>query len=221
MLELRAFRYPIFTIGVFIFFITFMIPFAINIILPTYMQSVLGLTAFVAGLIMMPGGVFSMIVAPIAGRLYDRIGSDILVILGFISLLITAYFLLHISVSTSLIELIVLQITMALGLGLIITPTQTNALNSLPQNYLAHGVAIMNTVQQIAAAFGSSLFVGLLGAVQSKKLSNIISPNIFQEQSAFISGIKMSFSAVLVMVLIGLFLAILKKQLGGKRVAVK
>jgi len=50
MLELRVFSYPMFTLGALIIFINFMMPFAVNIILPTYMQTVLGMTPFTAGL---------------------------------------------------------------------------------------------------------------------------------------------------------------------------
>lgn len=207
MLEIRAFRHPLFTLGAVVMFISFMMPFAVNIILPTYMQSVLGITPMIAGLALLPGSVLNGIVAPLCGRLYDKIGARPPVVAGFAALTVAMFFLTHISVSTALIVIIALQICMTLGIALVFTPTQTNSLNQLPKEYNAHGVAILNTVQQIAAAFGSSLFIGLMGAVETRHLVRFENPTISQQRAAIISGADAAFTAALIMVVIGLVLS--------------
>ncbi len=212
MLELRAFRYQMFSFGASILFISFMMPFAVNIILPTYIQSVLGLTTFAAGLALLPGCILNIIVAPMSGRLFDKIGARPLLFVGFVALAISMFFLSRISGSTTLITLIALQACMTLGIGLIFTPTQTNSLNHLPKHYMVHGIAILNTTQQIAAAFGSSLFIGLMGAVHAKHLEQINNPDILQQQAAIISGVNMAFTAALIMVVIGLILSFFIKR---------
>lgn len=203
MLELRVFSYPMFTLGSLIIFINFMMPFAVNIILPTYMQTALGMTPFTAGLALLPGCMLSVFVAPLSGRLYDRVGARPLLTIGFSALTISMFFLSHISGSTHLVTLIVLQACMCLGVSSISTPTQANSLNQLPKEYNAHGVALLTTTQQIAAAFGSSLFIGLMGVVQTNNLSGIQSPSAAQQHSAMISGANMAFTAALIIVVIG------------------
>lgn len=212
MLEIRVFRYQMFTFGALILFISFMMPFAVNIILPTYIQSVLGLTTFIAGLALLPGCLLNIIVAPMSGRLFDRIGARPLLFVGFAALTIAMFFLSRISGSTTLITLIALQACMTLGIGLIFTPTQTNSLNHLPKQYMVHGIAILNTTQQIAAAFGSSLFIGLMGAVQAKHIENIPSCDILQQHFATIEGANVAFTAALILVIIGLFLSLFIKN---------
>lgn len=216
MLELRVFRYPMFTLGTVVLFISFMMPFAVNIILPTYMQNVLGVTTFTAGLALLPGSILNVIVVPMAGRFFDKIGAKPLVFTGFVALTITMFFLSRISGATVLAMLIALQILMTFGIGLIITPAQTNSLNQLPKKYMAHGVAILNTTQQIAAAFGSSLFIGLMGAVHAKHLEKIKNPNISQQHLATIEGANTAFTAALILVSIGLFLSFLIKKQRNK-----
>jgi hypothetical protein len=49
MLELRTLKYPMFTLGVAMIFITFMIPFAVNIILPTYNARCIGINTICCG----------------------------------------------------------------------------------------------------------------------------------------------------------------------------
>ena len=203
MLELRVFSYPMFTLGALIIFINFMMPFAVNIILPTYMQTALGMTPFTAGLALLPGCMLSVFVAPLSGRLYDRVGARPLLTIGFLALTISMFFFSRISESTNLVTLIVLQACMCLGVSSISTPAQANSLNQLPKEYNAHGVALLTTTQQIAAAFGSSLFIGLMGVVQTNNLSGIQSPSAEQQHSAMISGADMAFTAALIIVVIG------------------
>lgn len=212
MLEMRAFRYPMFSLSCGILLIAFMIPFSINIILPTYLQNCLGISPFAAGLALLPGGVVCGIITPVSGRIYDKIGAKPLVLTGFSILIITMLFLSHISSSMSFIWIIVLHSFTFLGTSLINTPIQTNALNQLPEEYNAHGVAITNTIQQMAAAFGSSLFIGIMGAVQMDCLSNLKKATALQQQTAMITGVDSAFTAALTMVVIALLLSLFIKR---------
>lgn len=212
LLELRTLKYPMFSLGIVVIMISFMIPFSINIILPTYMQSALGMTPLQSGLALMPGSIISIIFIPLAGRLYDKIGAKRLVIPGYVILAVAMLFLSHISKATTLPVIIVLHMCTFFATSLINTPVQTNSLNQLPKEYNAHGVAIANTTQQIAAAFGSSLFIGLMGAKQAKFLSTIKNPDISQQHAALISGVDMAFTAALILVVIGLILSFFIKQ---------
>ncbi len=211
MLELRVFRHPMFALGTAALFISFMMPFAVNIILPTYMQNVLGVTPFTAGLALLPGGALNLIAIPASGRAYDRIGAKSLVMVGFAILTAAMFFLSCISGETVLATLISLQVLMTLGVSLIITPAQTNSLNQLPGNEMVHGVAILNTVQQVAAAFGSSLFIGLMGAHTGHFEKSAV-PNILQQRLLTIQGANAAFTAALVMAAIGLILSFFIKR---------
>jgi DHA2 family lincomycin resistance protein-like MFS transporter len=75
LLQLKTLRYPMFSLGIAIVFIAFMIPIATSIILPIFMQRVMGLTPMVTGLALLPGNIFSLIAALIAGRLFDNLGA--------------------------------------------------------------------------------------------------------------------------------------------------
>lgn len=212
MLELNVFRYPMFLLGTIILFLSFLIPFATNIILPTYMQNALDINVFISGLAVLPGSFMMVILIPMGGRFYDKIGAKPIVVAGFISLIISMFFLTRISNSTALSILIVFHVLMCIGIALIITPLQTNSLNQLPKKYMAHGVAILNTSQQIAAAFGSSLFIGLMGARYVKYLELIEKPTLAQQHLATIDGATTSFTVALGVVLVGLILSFFIKR---------
>jgi DHA2 family lincomycin resistance protein-like MFS transporter len=212
LLELRVFRYPMFTLGTVIVFISFMIPFAVGIILPTFMQIGLGITPMIAGIALLPGSIINGAIAPLSGRLYDKIGAKPLAVTGFAFLSLAMFFLSHISSAVTLANLIALHMCILVGASLIFTPMQVNSLNQLPKEYYPHGVAIINTIQQISAAFGSSLFVGLMGAVQANHLEKINNPDILQQHAAITSGVDTAFTAALIMIVIGLILSFLIKR---------
>jgi len=88
LLQLQTFRYPMFSLGIIIIFITFMIPIATSIILPIILQRVMGLTPIVTGLALLPGNIFSLVAALIAGRLFDKIGAKKIAIAGYFVLIV-------------------------------------------------------------------------------------------------------------------------------------
>ncbi len=163
LLDLRPFYERSFWIGVVVLLIALSSLFGVLILLPLYLQNVLGLTALETGLIVLPGGLLMGIIAPFVGRLYDRVGPRLLALPGAV-LLATALFLMSIlfTEDASPLVVILLHMLMTLGLGLLMTPVMTSALGSLPQRLYSHGSAIINTLQQLAGAAGTALFVTLM-----------------------------------------------------------
>jgi MFS transporter, DHA2 family, lincomycin resistance protein len=212
ILELRTFRYPMFSLGVAIIFLTMLTVIAVNVILPTYIQNVMGLSSFIAGLALLPCGIIAGGLAPVAGRLFDKIGARFLVTAGFVVTIISLFFLSHTSVSTNLLTMISLYCGVAFGTVLIFTPTQTNALNQLPREQNPHGVAILTTALQIASAFSTAIFISLVGTGQANYLKNIDNPTTLQQHQALVSGLDISYTAAIFVVLIGLFLSFFLKR---------
>lgn len=84
MLNLRVFKYPMFSLGVLLVFLCMMLILSASILLPMYLKGGMLLSAFIAGLILLPGGIINGIMSPITGRLFDKFGPKYLVIPGFV-----------------------------------------------------------------------------------------------------------------------------------------
>lgn len=207
MLEMRTFRYPMFSIGVLLIMINMMIWFSLNIILPTFMQNALAITPLVAGIALLPGGLINGIFSPLTGRMYDYLGAKILLIIGFVCMGIPMVFFAYMSINTSLGFIIALHCVFCLGGAFIMAPAQTNSLNQLPHKNTADGVAIINTSLQIAAALGSSLFIGLMEAGQQSYLLKASRLPTTEPRVAYLSGIRYSLTVALGFILIGLIFA--------------
>ena len=78
--------------------------------------------------------------------------------------------------------IVVTHIVMMLGIGAVLASVQTNTLNSLPKQYYPDGIAITQTIQQVAGAIGIAVMVSLLSAKQGSYLSNHCEMNCHKQQ---------------------------------------
>ncbi|MCB2361359.1 MDR family MFS transporter [Clostridium estertheticum] len=210
MLDMRPFKESMFSIGCILMIIMHMINFATMLILPMFLEGALAISAFTAGLLMLPGGICNGILSPISGHLYDKFGPKALIIPGF-AISTIAFFLLSQSVSMtiSIPMIIALHCLSLLAVGLINTPVQTNTLNQLSLKYYPHGTAIMNTLQQIAGAFGTSLFVAIMTSYQKKYLFTVSNPSAAKYQSlSLVYGVQHVFIIETCILVIALILSL-------------
>ena len=137
MLNLRAFNYPLFVLGVIMSFITFFNMLSMLVILPMYMQMALVIAAFTTGLILLPGSLLNCILAPIIGRLFDKYGPKAVITPGTILVALGYLCYSQFGTDTALWMIVVSHIVMMLGIGVVLASVQTNTLNSLPSQLLS------------------------------------------------------------------------------------
>lgn len=201
MLDLRAFKYPMFTLGLLSVFVTFMVILSSMILLPLYLQTGLGLAALTAGLVLLPGGIINGIMSPITGRLFDKYGPRGLVTPGFIIMVIMLWNLSKVTTETPLLTMIILHSLLFIGVSLVMMPAQTNGLNQLPRELYPDGTALINTLQQVSGAIGTAVAITIMSVSETtylKGLPDPSSPSAISEsltagvQSAFIFGLTLA-----------------------------
>lgn len=162
LLDLAAFRYPMFSLSVVLIMIVMMSLFGAAILLPIYLQNIRGLSSLQTGLLLLPGGILMGLAAPTVGRLYDRHGPVLLASSGATLLLLTLWRFTTLSSLTSIWELLTLHLILSLGLALLFTPILASGLNPLPRQLYSHGSAIISTLQMVAGAVGTALLVTIM-----------------------------------------------------------
>ncbi len=168
MINLRVFKYPMFTLGTAMMFLSILVILSTAILLPLYLKGALLFGAAAAGLLLLPGNAINVIMSPIVGTLFDKIGPRKLAITGSVIVLIgNIIFATAISATTPAWQIIVAFMVLFVGLTMVTIPAQTNALNSLPRELYADGSAGMNTLNQVAGAAGTAIAISLLTAGQS------------------------------------------------------
>ncbi|GGG12988.1 DHA2 family efflux MFS transporter permease subunit [Paenibacillus aceti] len=171
MLNLQAFRYPVFILGLLMNMITFLNMLSMLVILPMYLQMALLVSAFMTGLIMLPGSLLNCILAPTIGRLFDRYGPRAVITPGTILVAVGYGLYALYGTETALWIMVVTHLIMMLGVGMVLASVQTNTLNALPMQYYPDGIAITQTSQQVSGAVGIAVMVSLFATKQSSYLS--------------------------------------------------
>lgn len=176
LMDLRAFRYPMFTLTAILLIIMMMTLFSTMALLPFLLQGALAMTVFASGLLMLPGSLLNGFISPIMGKLFDKFGPRALVIPGAAFLVVIQWFFMQVTLETSKVTLLILHMCIMVAISMIMMPTQTNGLNQLPPQYYPHGTAILNTLQQVAGAIGVAFFIGLMSKGQRQFLEQSSAP---------------------------------------------
>ncbi|WP_127752204.1 MDR family MFS transporter [Devosia sp. 1566] len=169
LLDLRTLQTPTFSISVVLMAVMMMAMFGMLILLPIYLQNVLGLSTLQTGLMLLPGGLVMGLCAPVVGRLYDKHGPTVLLVPGATIVSLVLWSLTMVTESTPFGWLLAAHLAFSVGLSLMFTPLFSASLGSLQPKLYSHGSAVIGTVQQVAGAAGTALFVALM-TLQSANL---------------------------------------------------
>jgi EmrB/QacA subfamily drug resistance transporter len=126
-----------------------------------YMQNVLGLSPLEAGVRFLPATLMIVAIAPLAGRMTDRVGPRWLIGAGLGLVSISLYWLTTIDIGTTYGDIWPSFILMGVGMALVMSPMSTAAMNAVDvaKAGVASGILSMNRM------IGGSLGVAVIGAV--------------------------------------------------------
>jgi MFS family permease len=138
-------------------------------------QDVLGFGPITAGLAMLPLTIPLLIVSPIVGRIYDRTGARLLV--GGGAVLIAAAFawdgvMLH---KVSYGWLWPGYVLLGVGIGLVMTPANTDALNTAPAALRGSASGVVQAVRQIGGTVGLAIMGTIVATIEQHRIGDFVS----------------------------------------------
>lgn len=203
ILEFGVFKDKIFTLTTALGMIVFMAMIGGAIILPIFMQTMLGFSAMESGMMLLPGAIIMGLMSPVTGRLFDKYGARWLAIIGLGIVTITTLMFANLNTETSFTYLAVVNSFRMLGVAMVLMPVTTAGLNQLSNRLVPHGTAMSNTMRQVAGAVGTALLVSIM--------TNTMIPE--QGTAGMIHGVNMSFLFAGILAFVGFILAFnLKKS---------
>ncbi len=137
-----------------------------------FLQSVLGLNALQAGLAVAPMSLVSMFVAPVAGRMADRIGGKYILMAG-LTLFATGMAIVIASAHPDITRLHLLPglLVAGFGMGMTFAPMQTVAMRQIEPRMAGAASGLINTTRQLGAVIGSASVGALLQNQLAVKLA--------------------------------------------------
>ncbi len=215
LIDLRPFSSAPFVLGVLMTMLGLMFVFAMNVVIPLFLQGALEMPPLSASLTLAPGILLTVFMGPVAGRLFDRHGGRWSIPLGF---LVMAVFVTLVGVAAghSIWIFGALYIPAVLATAFVIGPAQTFALSSLDRETSPHGVTVVATSFQIAGSVGTSLAAGVYGALAA---ANVAAGR--DEADSLLTGFHGAVGLTVVISLIGIVLALIAYRSARTRGAVE
>jgi DHA2 family multidrug resistance protein len=162
IVNLRALKSLSFSLGNIILFFVFFSMFGSIILLPIYLQTLMGYTATLAGIILAPGGIASLVVMPVVGRLITWVNSKVIIVCGII---ITAWSIYLMSLFNRMADFDAIlwpRVLLGAGMGLIVIPLTTLTLSNIRKEEMGNATSIFNFVRMIGGSFGIAITTTIL-----------------------------------------------------------
>nr|WP_320131519.1 DHA2 family efflux MFS transporter permease subunit [uncultured Holophaga sp.] len=131
-------------------------------LLPMFLQSLMGYTALLSGLVLSPGGIAILIGMPVVAQLMKRYDTRLIIGAGFLvcglGLFQMANFNLEVDFSTAMVS----RIVQSVGLALLFIPINVTAFAPIPHEKTSYAASLLNLVRNIGGSMGIALVTTIL-----------------------------------------------------------
>lgn len=162
IVNLRAFRNPTFSLGNVIVFIVLANLFGSIILLPIYLQSLMGYTATLAGIVLGPGGVANIVTMPIVGKLVNRINPKILIAIGVVLTAGSTLAMSQFNLFADFMTVLWPRVFMGIGLAFIFIPLTTITLSTIRKEEMGNATSIFNLMRNLGGSVGVAFVATML-----------------------------------------------------------
>lgn len=207
LLELRVMKTFNYDLAILLTSISYIALIVTTIIFPLYYQGVLHVTPFVSGMSLVPGALFLSILNPFTGRLADKIGFKPTMIVGMLMIIGGWTCALLVLNHLSLLGMILCAMAIEGGNAFVMMPAVTLGANSLPNELVPHGTAVITTVRQVLGSAGVACSTIILTVAASHALQRGM-----KGLAASLHGYHLVFMMMIVVEIIGLILALLLRD---------
>ncbi len=202
MLDLSLFRNPTFAGANAVMMLVGLAMFGVFLFVTLYMQNVLRYSPTEAGAAFLPMTILIVLLAPIAGKLSDRIGSRWLMSGGMALVSLSLLLNTRLDAASSYWDILPPLLVGGAGMGLAMTPTTAAAMGSVPMDKAGVGSAVLNSMRQV----GGSLGIAILGAIVASYIT--VEPSDPRAQAQFLDGFHAALYVAAGIALVGTFVAV-------------
>lgn len=218
LITFSIFKNKVFTMSLVTALLIFSSNFFVNVVIPFYLQSARGLSPSYAGLLMMVFPFLMVIGSPLSGYLTDRVGPEILVLIGLVMLSVTQLMYMFMHADSPLWYYVVATAIMGLGNSLFQSPNNTMVMSSVTKENLGVAGSLNSFARNLGMVVGISLATTILYDAMSSKMGERVTTYIAKRPDVFIYGMKITFLGSFLLCLAALLLTLYRvKKQGGLR----
>ena len=182
ILSLALFKNRLFTAANLSLFFLTSTQSAISVLIPFYLQNLMGFTPTQMGWILIGGSAVIIVLAPVAGRLSDRFGSRILCSVGATIMIIGQYLIASLTLRSTVFQMILPQLLIGLGWALFNSPNQSAIMSTVPRDKAGAASGMTLTTARIGGAMG----IAISGAIMTYALgANGLTPEQIESPASW------------------------------------
>jgi DHA2 family multidrug resistance protein len=180
LVNFRLLRHRTFATGVFLATVLGFVLYGSIVLLPLYMQTLLGFPALTAGLWSSPRGLGTLAVMPLTGFLLKRRWDPrLLLVCGLLAVSASSLGYAHLNLQAGTADLIWPQVLQGMGLAMVFVPLTTVAMDPIPLASMGYATSIFSMMRNVGASLGiSAVTTGLARRAQfhQARLAEQITP---------------------------------------------
>lgn len=199
-LDVRILKCKEYTVSVIGSMLLYLVMMGSSVVMPLYVQSVMGYSAIVSALVIMPGSVATAIVSPFAGKLYDKMGIKRLFVIGSVLMLFSNICMCFISMDTPLLLASGFNVIRNVSIGCLLMPLLTWGTSYVEKTKVADASSLLTSLRTVAGAIGSAVFVSIMTVVA------VGSVTTYRDEAAM-HGLNVSFACMAIGSAVMLFVA--------------
>jgi DHA2 family multidrug resistance protein len=157
VVDLSVFRERTYTTGVVLITLMGAVLYGNLVLLPIMLQTVMGHTAYSAGIVMAPRGIGTLIAMPIVGMLIGHLDARKMIATGFILGAGTLFWLARLNTDAGFWDLFWPQFVQGIGFGLLFVPLTTVTMDPIPNQGMGNATSLFNLMRNIGGSFGIAL----------------------------------------------------------------
>lgn len=162
VVNIRVFKSISFSTGSIVMFFGFFNLFASIVLLPIYLQTLMGYTATLAGWVLGPGGIATMVALIITGRLITRMNPKILLSAGIIVCAYATYRMSQFNLNADFYTVLLPRIVLGIGMGFFFVPLTTLTMSGIRKEDMGNATAVYNLLRNLGGSFGVAFVTTIL-----------------------------------------------------------
>jgi len=162
IINLRLFKNVSFSAGNFIMFIVGFCLYSSIMLIPLFLQSLMGYSATLAGMVLAPGGVATLITMPFVGAMLQRYDGRKVVLAGLIISAISMFQMQGFTLQASYWDFVWPRVVLGFGLAMIFVPLTTVTLATISREEMGNATGMFNLLRNIGGSVGIAIAATML-----------------------------------------------------------
>jgi EmrB/QacA subfamily drug resistance transporter len=187
MVDFRFFRSRTFLGANIVAFIVSFAMLAMFFFLALYMQNIRDYTPLQAGVRFLPSTMMIIVIAPLAGRLADRVGPRPLITFGLLAVSGSLFWQSHLTVSSNYAALLPGFVLMGIGMGFVMSPMSLAAMNAVDRTKAGVASGVLSMSRMVGGTFGVAVLGAMVSTLGRARIDQLL-PALPSSERAHLAG---------------------------------